>query len=412
MFKPSSKIVKATTASYIRQSEKRRDCVSDGKMLLLKCKECNAAFFTEEESNFYKKKGLRTPEKCKSCRRKRKAQHEQRRKEQELDHVLANLQFEQVEEVEMQSADPNTILYIIGNGFDLLHGVPSSYYNFRDSMGLRNELRKALEMYIRKEDLWADFEESLAYLDDEAMLVTLNDWMDIFDVKEQHDDDFSAADFFMAAEAATSPAETIMRGLPERFRKWIVTLEPTISNTPLKRIINTRAMFINFNYTEFLETIYGVPKRNIFYIHGERRDKNKELILGHSDMDNHEIDLNPSDFKSNQLRMKNQTTYDLHETAGYQLGNYYYSTAKKSNVVIEANKLTFMAYTDIDTVVVIGHSLSVVDYPYFKEIIKENKKSSDMKWLISWYSADDIKRIDAFTKKLGIQPKQIKLFKT
>lgn len=381
-------------------------------MFLLKCKECNAAFFTEGESHFYKKKGLHTPKRCKSCREKRKFQHEQRCKEQQLNHVLANLQFEQVEEIETQSTDPNTTLYIIGNGFDLMHGVPSSYYHFRDSMGCRNELREALEMYIRKEDLWADFEESLAYLDDEAMLVTLNDWMDIFDVKEQHDDDFSAADFFMASEAAMAPTYTIMEELPKQFRKWIVTLKPTISNTPLKQLINTAARFINFNYTEFLETIYGVSKQNIFYIHGERRDKNKELILGHSDMASDESGSDSSESKSDQLRMKNQTTYDLYATAGYQLGNYYSSTAKKSNDVIEANKATFIAFADIDTVVVIGHSLSVVDYPYFKEIIKMNRKSSNMKWFISWYSAGDIKRIDAFAKNLGIQPKQIKLFKT
>lgn len=406
----SPKIVNLPLAQFI--NHKRGVLVSDEKIFLLKCIQCDATFFTEGERNFYKKKGLHTPKRCKSCREKRKAQLEQKRQKQELNHVLANLQFEQVEEIEMQSADHNTVLYIIGNGFDLMHGVPSSYYHFRDSMGRHNELRKTLEMYIRKEDLWADFEESLAYLDNEAMLVTLNDWMDIFDVKEQHDDDFSAADFFMAEEAAMSPTYTIMDELPKNFRKWVASLKPTNSNTPLKQVINTKAKFINFNYTEFLETIYEVPKRSIFYIHGERRDKNKELILGHSDIDNHEINLDPSNFKSNQLRMKNQTTYDLHATAGYQLGNYYSSTAKKSSDVIEANQTTFMAYKDIEIVVVIGHSLSIVDYPYFKEIIRKNKKSSNMKWFVSWYSADDIKRIDAFAKNLGIKSKQIKLFKT
>ena len=410
MLKLSPKIVKLPLALFIYQ--KRGVIVSYEKMFLLKCKECHAAFFTEGEKNFYKKKGLHTPKRCKSCREKRKFQHEQRRQKQELNRVLANLQFEQVEEVEMQSADSNTTLYIIGNGFDLMHGVPSSYYHFRDSMGRHSELRRTLEMYILKEDLWADFEESLAYIDDESMLVTLNDWMDIFDVKEQYDDDFSAADFFMASEAAMAPTYTIMEELPKQFRKWIVTLKPTISNTPLKQIINTAARFINFNYTEFLETIYGVSKQNIFYIHGERRDTNKELILGHSDMASDESGSDSSESKSDQLRMKNQTTYDLYATAGYQLGNYYSSTAKKSNDVIEANKATFIAFADIDTVVVIGHSLSVVDYPYFKEIIKMNRKPSNMKWFISWYSAGDIKRIDAFAKNLGIQPKQIKLFKT
>ncbi len=59
-----------------------------------------------------------------------------------------------------------------------------------------------------------DYEESLAHLDDEAMLDTVNDWMDILDVMGQFDDDFSAAEFFMTAETATGPAQTIIRELP------------------------------------------------------------------------------------------------------------------------------------------------------------------------------------------------------
>lgn len=64
----------------------------------------------------------------------------------------------------LEITDPNRTLFIIGNGFDLMHGVPASYYCFRDSMGRHNELRNALEIYIRKEDLWADFEYNRATL--------------------------------------------------------------------------------------------------------------------------------------------------------------------------------------------------------------------------------------------------------
>ncbi len=189
--------------------------------------------------------------------------------------------FKQIEKKELSLIDPNNSLSIIGNGFDLMHGVPSSYYNFRDCMGRNNELRNALELYIKKDDLWADFEESLAYLDDEAMLGTVNDWMDSLDVKDQYDDDFSATDFFMAAEAAIGPAQTIMKELQKQFRKWVFTLKTSNSTKPLEDILSKQFRFINFNYTEFLETIYGITKKNIWYIHGDRRDKNKELILGH-----------------------------------------------------------------------------------------------------------------------------------
>ena len=106
-----------------------------------------------------------------------------------------DLPFNQIEKSKISLINPNTSLFIIGNGFDLMHGVSSSYYNFRDFLGRNNELRNALELYIRKDDLWANFEESLAYLDDEAMLAITNDWMDIFDVKDQYNDEFICSRF-------------------------------------------------------------------------------------------------------------------------------------------------------------------------------------------------------------------------
>ena len=314
--------------------------MSGENIYLLKCIECGADFFTEGERDFYNSRGLVMPKRCKECRDKKKIRYKQEQKERErqkeMQGFLPTLPFKQIDKVEI--TDPNTTLFIIGNGFDIMHGVPSSYYCFRDSMGRHNELRNALEMYIRKEDLWADFEESLAHLDEEAMLGTVNDWMDILDVKDQFDDDFSAADFFMAAETATGPAQTIIRELPGRFRKWVCTLKPTNARKPLVDILAKQSTFINFNYTEFLETLYEIPKDNVWYIHGDRREK-KELILGHAPGAEFEVEINPRRRRGKRSRMKNQIVYDLHETAGYHLSSYYDSTTKKSGDVIKL-KLT------------------------------------------------------------------------
>jgi hypothetical protein len=390
--------------------------MSEENIYLLKCIECGTDFFTEGERDFYNSRGLNMPKRCKPCRAKKKIRYEQERKERErverqkeLEEFLPTLPFKQIDKVEI--TDPNTTLFIIGNGFDIMHGVPSSYYCFRDSMGRHNELRNALEMYIRKEDLWADFEESLAHLDNEAMLSTVNDWMDIFDVKDQFDDDFSAADFFMAAETATGPAQTIIRELPRRFRKWVCTLKPTNARKPLVDILAKESTFINFNYTEFLETLYGIPKNNVWYIHGDRREK-KELILGHAPGAEFEVEINPRGRSGKRLRMKNQTVYDLHETAGYHLSSYYDSTTKKSGDVIKANKDRFEALSEVDHVVVIGHSLSPVDYPYFKEIIKHNQNPTNMKWYISWFSSNDLKRIAEFVPEMNILSSNVELFRT
>lgn len=385
--------------------------MAEENIYLLKCIECGEGFFTEGERDFYNSKGLKMPKRCKACRDRKKKRYEQEQKEKELEEILLTLPFKQIEKTDIAFIDPNKVLFIIGNGFDLMQGVPSSYYNFRDSMGRHNELRNALEIYIRKEDLWADFEESLAHLDDEAMLGTVNDWMDTFNVKDEYDDHFSAADFFMAAETATGPAQTIIRELPKRFRKWICTLKPTIAGKPLEGIINNQSTFINFNYTEFLETTYEVPKRNVWYIHGDRRNKKKELILGHAPGAGPEVEIDQRGSSSKCSRMKNQTMYDLNETVGYHLSSYYDSTTKKSGDVIKANKDRFEALSQVEHVVVIGHSLSPVDYPYFKEIININQNYTNMKWYISWHSAGAFKRIDAFADTMGIQLKQIELFR-
>lgn len=384
---------------------------------LLRCIGCGEEFFAEGERDFYNSKGLNIPKRCKACRYKKKAWYDQIQKDwtkqeeqKELQALLSTLPFKQIKKTDMVFVDPNTVLFIIGNGFDLMHGVPSSYYDFRDSMGRHNELRNALEMYIRKEDLWADFEESLANLDDEAMLDTVDDWMDAFDVKDEYDDDFSAADFFMAAETATAPALTIIRELPRKFKKWVCTLKPTIFGKLLGDILTEQYIYINFNYTEFLETIYGIPKRKVWYIHGDRREKG-ELILGHASGAEFEVDVNSPGGISKQPRIKNQTAYDLYETAAYNLGGYYNATTKKSDDVIKTNKDRFKILSGVEHVVLIGHSLSQVDYPYFKEIINQNQNAANMKWYISWFSARDLKQIDAFANAMGIQSNHIELFR-
>ncbi|MDD2586839.1 MAG: AbiH family protein [Bacteroides sp.] len=116
----------------------------------------------------------------------------------------------------------------MGNGFGIMHGVPSSYYNFRDTIGKTNILRSKLEYYTRKGDIWGNFEDSLAYLDREMMLGTLDDWLSAFGVLDEEDDDFSAADFFVAQETATSPVFILTQELPKRFSDYFtLTATPT-----------------------------------------------------------------------------------------------------------------------------------------------------------------------------------------
>ena len=58
-------------------------------------------------------------------------------------------------------------LIILGNGFDLAHGLQTKYSDFRDYIWNNNrEFYKQLTKYIFEDDLWNDFENALGSFDD------------------------------------------------------------------------------------------------------------------------------------------------------------------------------------------------------------------------------------------------------
>jgi hypothetical protein len=422
--------------------------MSEENIYLLKCIECGTDFFTEGERDFYNSRGLNMPKRCKPCRAKKKIRYEQERKERErverqkeLEEFLPTLPFKQIDKVEI--TDPNTTLFIIGNGFDIMHGVPSSYYNFRDTIGKNNILRFTLETYIRKDDVWGNFEDGLAYLDREMMLGTVDDWLSAFGVLDEEDDDFSAADFFAAQEIAASPVFVLTQELPKRFRRWVNTLEPHSPSKLLEGLLKVESRFINFNYTEFLETIYRVPGKNVLYIHGDRRDKRAQLVLGHGqDTDvvfekwyhsnkgrkefqprlrgrkgrfyNNDNPVYLAYFLQDDTKgnWKSQMRYDAINNTVRIIEDYYDESAKKTSDVLAKNQDYFKSLEDIKKIVVIGHSLSDVDHPYFKEIIKYNIDSTELKWYFSWYSVDDLRRITRFVSVMHISNSNVELFRT
>lgn len=328
--------------------------------------------------------------------------------------------------------------FIVGNGFDLMHGVKSSYYDFRDNISPRHIIRFTLERYIHKADIWGDFENSLAYLDREMMMATLDDWLQNFNVLDEGDDDFSAANFFLAQEAATEPVHILTQELPKRFRKWVNTLSVGSIVRPLKSLISPEARYINFNYTEFLETMYGVPKGSITYIHGDRRNRREQLVLGHgrnedevfeewyrANRDKPEYQPIRCDWKGRKHRndspvylayflkdesegnWKSQMRYDAIDNTSRLIEEYYANSAKKTSDVIKKYRSVFDGCGLIRRIVVIGHSLSDVDYPYFTEIIRN---TNNVKWYLSWFDSRSLKSIKTFVEKMSIPYDRITVF--
>lgn len=335
-------------------------------------------------------------------------------------------------------------LYIIGNGFDLTHGVKSSYYAFKEYLNRRDKsLSFELDTYFECENFWGDFENNLAFLSREMVMESVDTMLDLYmETVDEDDDDFSYADYFAAIEMGTQVVPDLTERLPKCFKQWIRTLQPVISkNIVCQRVLRKEAMYINFNYTEFLETLYGISAQQILYIHGDRRNQKKQLVLGHGrDPDTDFVDWFERRRKEDRFTAshscksgKNQNdnltylTYFLEDEQEGQWRNpmryyaadvasgivegYFSDTAKQTEEIIRYNQVFFDSLVGVDEIIVIGHSLAPVDHPYFNKIIKQNSDLKHLRWKFSWYSDGDKERIKKFCAMMAIDERNMEMFR-
>ena len=146
----------------------------------------------------------------------------------------------------MALENPSIALVIIGNGFDLMHGVKSSYWEFQKTIGKNSPLRFYMETYLDTSDLWSNLEDSLGRLNYSMFLNPdiIDMWLDNFGA---YDPNAQAADFFGAVETAIAPTFEIPRELNHRFKKWVKTLS-----------VESKIIFAIFMAVEKIEKIVNL----------------------------------------------------------------------------------------------------------------------------------------------------------
>ena len=91
----------------------------------------------------------------------------------------------------------------------------------------------------------------------------------------------SYIDFEAGAHDVHEDLRGMITDIKVTFHKWVFSLNQAQSCQRL--IVNTsNALYLNFNYTNTLESIYGVSNGDILFIHGSVSN-NEELILGHGE---------------------------------------------------------------------------------------------------------------------------------
>lgn len=307
-------------------------------------------------------------------------------------------------------------LYIIGNGFDIHHDIKTSYWHFSEFLKKnRREIFDLLENFISypidEENLWANFEQNLAYLNTDEILSENSDCLPNFS-----SDDFQDRDWHTFTYVMTDITNLLTEDLLESFRNFILSVEIPKSAFRKKIVLDSKSVFLNFNYTNSLEKIYGINPKSINYIHECANSECDYIILGHGiDPKQFEEDLPepPQNLESeeyNDWYENNQPPYDYPFSEGKaSIMRYFEIMHKPTSKIIEENKLFFNKLNSIKTIFVFGHSMSKVDLPYFKKIVDSTK--DDIKWVVSYYDYESIANYEKVFDKLGVDNANVKMIK-
>ncbi|MFN3880103.1 MAG: bacteriophage abortive infection AbiH family protein [Nitrincola lacisaponensis] len=257
-------------------------------------------------------------------------------------------------------------LYIIGNGFDLWHDLPTGYDQFcKFAKETLEEIENYYLLDATKEVPWHDFENSLADFN----------WSEFFDCHNHlnvDSENFRPSFTFGLEDDLREQADQIVEKIRDCFRDWVNGIDASVAERRLA--IKEDSQYINFNYTSTLETIYGIDKNNVLHIHG-RAEACDELIFGHGKtmLEEPELDVNGD---------SNSTMFsDAEGAAKYP----FHALKKPVNEILERNKRFFNSLKNIDEILVIGHSLNNIDLPYFKKLAK---CAQNTEWLVCCYNIE------------------------
>lgn len=313
-------------------------------------------------------------------------------------------------------------LVVIGNGFDLAHGLHTKYSDFMkyllsyerqperiqgqyirlDSVSKQDQERHrfydAISKYIPEQNLWSSFEEALSILDEEQLQDDNSCYL--LGYGDENWRDSAHHDFqYMVGEALSFASD-----IPKHFSKWISGIDTHVCPIISANIINSNCLFLNFNYTDTLEAVYGIPVGRILYIHGKAL-RGDNLVLGHHNDTLFQDEPIP-EFQSEEERSFYYDNYseDIRITEAQDIiKSYFRQTYKDTASIIGYNHLFFNSLSAINEVYILGHSLSEIDFDYFLEIKK--RVPHTCKWYISYH--DNMTNAQNLIYRLNLQSYQI-----
>lgn len=275
-------------------------------------------------------------------------------------------------------------LIIIGNGFDLFHGIKSTYKDFQNFVyqNASKEFIESIEKYILPEELWNQFEKALGDLEYEELLDYHSDSLVSYGVDNWSDSYHHDYQYLVDSDLAFS------KDISQYLSKWINSIDTDVERRLKRNYLTPNSLYLCFNYTDTLENVYGIERGQILYLHGKAME-NTNLIVGHGNkslFQNNNIPDNLSEEDYEQF-MINMDFGDVRVNEAEDIiKGYFRTTYKDVESLISINDDFFRSLGRIQEVFVLGHSLSDIDMPYF-EVIK-NMVPNNCNWIVSYYKGE------------------------
>lgn len=276
------------------------------------------------------------------------------------------------------------VLYIVGNGFDLWHGLPTKFSDFYSfAQDHLDDLDEYFDLKKTEATPWCDFENRLGGYN----------WKSFYNANnnlEPWDDFFRPSFVFSLEDDIQEETERLIANLKEKLREWVSSI--STENLPKKFRFLTDSLFITFNYTSTLQEVYGIPETEILHIHGCEFE---DLVFGHGEILQEkaepEIDENGDSLRTMFTDSENSAKYPL------------YALRKPVNDILEQNIRFFDILENSNIVVVLGHSLNDIDLPYFSGV---EKRLSGSRWIVSTHGDDGVHHLSQLTKA-GVDQKSV-----
>lgn len=254
-------------------------------------------------------------------------------------------------------------LYIIGNGFDLHHEIPSGYKDYREWLELNNpDVLNTIDNLFGycNSNWWKHFEESLASV--ETLRIAVEKTAENSTIERD-------SDWYVAENEVERMIDEAFEDIKSSFYEWINSL-PHGKRTKMIYLNKDDSVFLSFNYTLTLEDLYNISPDIVLHIHGDVNSE--ELVLGHG--------MKIENLKKMVEGYKN--IYDdsteafifkrAIDSATYSVSKY----RKKVEDIINKNSDWFMALENVSHIYIYGLSFADVDLPYLRKILSVVDKDS------------------------------------